>query len=269
MNYKISKPSGTLSGYVKHFWAMENCMPRGNVHVQRIVPNGLFELIFYLGDKPEPVDTNKSISEKTVITGQLKEYYDLTIRGDLSLFSIIFQPHGLSIFFDLPLSELYNQNVPLRFLIKNAVDELESKLLEADTFSSRIEIVENFLIHRLVKSRKKYHLSRIKSSIDTINREKGLVSIDHLAYEACLSRKQYERIFSELIGTTPKQFLKIVRFQSTIHEKSISTALSLTELSYQCGYYDQSHMVNEFSKLSGMTPSQYFKDCEPYSDYFQ
>lgn len=248
---------------------MENYLPEGNEHIQRIVPNGLCELIFYLGDRPESEDTQKSISENTVISGQLKEFYDLRVRGNLSLFSIIFQPYGLSLFFDLPLNELYNQNVPLKYLVRDKVNALEDQLSKEKTLSLRIRIVENFLIERLKNSEKKYNITRIKNSIDTITREKGLVNIDNLAYEACLSRKQFERIFSELIGTTPKQFLKIVRFQNAIHEKSLSRELTLTELSYQCGYYDQSHMVNEFSKLSGMTPSQYFKDCEPYSDYFQ
>jgi hypothetical protein len=27
-------------------------------------------------------------------------------------------------------------------------------------------------------------------------------------------------------------------------------------------------MVNEFKSLSGLTPTQYFSDCEAYSDYF-
>ena len=43
---------------------------------------------------------------------------------------------------------------------------------------------------------------------------------------------------------------------------------SLTTLAYDCGYYDQSHMINEFKMMSGMTPKQYFAMCEPTSDYF-
>lgn len=269
MDYSISKPSLILSKFVKHYWAIENCIPNGKEHIQRIVPNGLSDLIFYLGDKPESSEGRSPIIENTLITGQLSEYYDIKVTGSLSLFSIIFQPHGLSMFFNISLSELLNQNVPLKYILKNVVNELETKLFEAQSFSERIMIAEYFLLEQLRKCKKKYHFNRIEDSINLISQTKGVVSIDFLASEACFSRKQYERTFSDFIGTSPKQFLKIVRFQNAINEKSKDKNTNLTKLTYLCGYYDQSHMTNDFYKLSGMTPKQYFKECEPYSDYFQ
>lgn len=269
MDYNISKPSLLLSKYVKQYWAMENCIPKGKEHIQRIVPNGLSDLIFYLSDKPESIKEKKSISDNTIITGQLSEYYDIKITGKVSLFSVIFQPHGLSMFFDIPLNELLNQNVPLKYILKDGVGDVETKLHEAHSFTERIEIMELFLIERLQECKHKYHFNRIKDSISLINQNKGLVSIDKLANEACLSRKQYERTFSNLIGTSPKKFLKTIRFQNALNEKSKDKNINLTSLTYQCGYYDQSHMTNDFYKLSGLTPKQYFDDCETYSDYFQ
>ncbi len=114
-----------------------------------------------------------------------------------------------------------------------------------------------------------YEFDRIWHSIGIINKEKGMVDIGTLADSACLSRKQYERTFRTCVGSSPKQFLRTVRFQRTLKEKSRENRMSLTELSYLCGYYDQAHMTHDFVKLSGMTPGHYFNDCEVYSDYFQ
>lgn len=44
--------------------------------------------------------------------------------------------------------------------------------------------------------------------------------------------------------------------------------ISLTALAAEAGYYDQSHMIRDFRRMSGYTPGQYRKKCEPYSDYF-
>jgi AraC-like DNA-binding protein len=269
MNIHISKPSPVLTRYVKQFWAMENTLPVGVKHIQRIVPSGLTDLIFYLKDRPESSRKNNPITENTLISGQINGYYDLKITGALSLFSIIFQPCGLSAFFNLPLSELVDHNVPLRYLLKNEVTELEEKLVEAPTFQEKTIIAENFLLQRLRKNKKKYKLGRIEDSIRLINQTRGRIEIETLASNACYSRKQFERNFSELIGIAPKKFLRIVRFQNAINEKSKNPETNFTELTYLCGYYDQSHMTNDFSKLSGMTPKQYFAGCEPYSDYFQ
>uniref|UniRef100_UPI0032175AD3 AraC family transcriptional regulator n=1 Tax=uncultured Draconibacterium sp. TaxID=1573823 RepID=UPI0032175AD3 len=269
MNYSISKPSKLLSQFVKHFWAMESCISYGEKHIQRIVPSGLSELIFYFDDIPKSINENITISENTVITGQLNSYYDIAIQNKISLFSIIFQPLGLTKLLDIPANKLFNQNVPLKHILKNTTIDLESQLYEAKTFAERINIAEQFIVQRLKKGKDKYHYNRIKHCIGLINTTKGHVSIDYLASEACLSRKQFERVFSEYIGTSPKRFMKTVRFQNVLHEKARNRNNNLTTLTYKCGYYDQSHMINDFLKLSGLTPKQYFSECEPFSDYFQ
>jgi AraC-like DNA-binding protein len=269
MTFCISKPSILLSKFVKHYWTIESCIPKNNEHIQRIVPNGLSELMFYFGDKPESTDKNISIDHNTLIKGQLNGYYDIKITGELSLFSIVFQPYGASMFFNIPLSELLNQNVPLRFILKDVVNELEGRLFDSNSFDEKIRIVEHFLLQRLQKNEMRNHFHRITESVKLINQTRGNININFLASEACYSRKQFERTFLDLIGISPKQFLKVVRFQHAINEKSKDLITNLTTLAYQCGYYDQSHMINDFYKLSGMSPKQYFSDCEPYSDYFQ
>jgi AraC-like DNA-binding protein len=269
MGFQLAEPSGVLAPFVKNYWGMDHSFSPGAECLQRIVPNGLSELIIYLGDLPESLDPAKSITAHSLLSGQQKEYYDLKVAGSLSLFSIIFQPHGLMAFFDLPLKEIVNQNVPLRYILKDVVSELENRLYESQNFEGRKKAAEAFLLKRIRKSRKKYEFDRIRCSIELINRARGVVGVDTLASAACLSRKQFERTFLAHVGTSPKQFLKTVRFQSAVNEKAKKRNLSLTELTYQCGYYDQSHMTGDFQKLTGMTPSRYFAECEPYSDYFQ
>lgn len=268
MEYCIAKPSPLLANYVKHYWTLDNCMSIGEVHTQRIVPNGLIELIFYFDKKPFSTDNSKPILETSTLTGQLSEFYDIKVSEKLSLFSIIFKPYGLSAFLNIPCNELYNQNIPLRYILKDSVDELEDRLFEAKTFPHRVSIAETFLLELLRKKNYDYHLKRIESTFGVIDGANGDVSIEALASNACFSRKQFERSFTQLVGSTPKKFLKTVRFQRAIHLKSKTKELSLTELAYMSGYFDQSHMNNDFIKLSGLTPREFFNGCESFSDYF-
>lgn len=265
---QIDAPSAKLASYVKSFWGIEHEFASGGEYLHRIIPSGLSELMFYLGDLPESMDSGKIITAHSLLSGQLREYYDLRITGTLSLFSIVFQPHGLMVFFDIPLKEIFNLNVPLKDLLKDTVPELESSLYEAVSFEERKSIAEDFLLSRLSLSKKKYDFERIRCSIELITRSGGEVGLNTLARHACLSRKQFERIFRLHVGSSPGQFLKTVRFQRALHEKSRDGELSLTELSYQAGYYDQSHMNTDFQRLAGMTPGQYFAKHDPYSDYF-
>jgi len=269
MSFSTAIPSPTLAPFVKQYWGIENCISAGNEYLQRIVPSGLIELSFYLGDRPKALDSKRNILENTVVTGQLKGYYELEITGSLSLFSISFQPQGAMMFFGIPLSEFYNQNVSLKDLLKAQISDLESKLYEAGSFNQKVVLTEEFLSSQLKENYKKFEQARINNSIDLINQSRGIIDIDKLASESFLSRKQFERTFSEFIGSSPKQFLKTIRFQNAIHIMEKNNKVSLADLAYHCGYYDQSHMNNDFQSLAGMTPKQYFAECEPYSDYFQ
>jgi len=145
MSFSTAIPSPTLAPFVKQYWGIENCISAGNEYLQRIVPSGLIELSFYLGDRPKALDSKRNILENTVVTGQLKGYYELEITGSLSLFSISFQPQGAMMFFGIPLSEFYNQNVSLKDLLKAQISDLESKLYEAGSFNQKVVLTEEFL----------------------------------------------------------------------------------------------------------------------------
>lgn len=268
MNYHFTKPSLLLSPYVKQYWGLESCVRAGGEHIQRIVPNGLMELMFYMGDKPHSLNPKKTIPDHTVLAGQQKENYDLRVTGKMNIFSVSFYPHGAMMFFDIPMSELTDHNIPLRFLLKDTVDKLETKLFKTCGFDEKKAIVENFLLQELKRNFKKYEVARMCKIIHAINQYPGKINIESLASIACLSRKQFERTFAECIGISPKHFLRIVRFQQAIFIKQKKRNFPLIDLAYHCGYYDQAHMVNEFKSLSGLTPSQFFTGCEAYSDYF-
>lgn len=268
MSFQTARPSPLLSGFVKQYWAIEDCLPPGDTHIQRIVPNGLTELTFYFGNKPGSLDEKRHPADHALLSGHLRDYYDIEVTGKLSMFSVSFQPFGVCRFFHLPASEFYNLTVPLNLILKNQGAELESRLNEMESFNDRIQVMEAFLLNRLKTGRKDWETNRIFHALKLINSARGVIGIDTLASAVCLSRKQFERTFDSRIGSSPKQFLRTVRFQHSLYQKQKNKELMLTELAYRCGYFDQSHMISDYKSFSGKTPSQYFAECEPYSDYF-
>lgn len=270
MQYFSAKPSPLLARYIKNYWALENCMPAGKVYHHRIIPTGLPDLSFYLHNRPRITETGKSFETASTLTGQQKAFYNLALSGQTTLFSVTFQPSGLAAFFPLPAKELFSLHVPLQHLLAaDRVRKTEDLLYEASSFEEQVRIVEAFLIGLLRENTNDYPGERIAASIEKVNKTTGHIAVDQLAAEACYSRKQFERVFSAKVGISPGQFLRVVRFQHALHLQSVNPSHSLTQLSYMSGYYDQAHMINEFQKFSGLTPSQYFKDCAPFSDYFQ
>lgn len=267
MSFQILYPSPKLAPYIKMYWTMKGSVKSGEQHIQRIIPNGLTEIIFYQNDVPESSTKNGFLKDKSQISGQKNIPFDLIVSGQIKLFSILFKPHGISRFFNIPASELFNQTIPLRYLLGSQLDKIEDELFEATSNSEQVAIVEKLLL-QLSAKRESYKLPRITESVIQINAENENKTIPDLAAVACLSRKQFERNFTELIGISPKQFMKVIRFQRALFIQQNNSNLKLTELACNVGYFDQSHMISDFKELSGFTPGQYFQQCSAYSDYF-
>lgn len=268
MSFSFAAPCQTLNPLVKQYWALDNIMEKGKHHSQRIIPTGLIELTIYLGDKPIALRGDQAVSDPSFISGQQNMPYDLKVSGHVSVFSITFHPQGAQMFFDIPMDEIIDQTVSLRHLQSDFIHQVEDELYEASGFSERVQVMDRFLLKLLHLKQKRAELPRLVNVINQIDRTRGMVSIDSLAKRACLSRKQFERVFKSGVGISPKRFLRVVRLQHAIFRKQTENEVSLTRLAYDCGYYDQSHMINDFKYLTGMSPGQYFSECDPYSDYF-
>ncbi|MFP4690754.1 MAG: DUF6597 domain-containing transcriptional factor [Bacteroidales bacterium] len=269
MQFNSTGPNLILAPYVKTYWAMDHSFTPNEPHSQRIVPTGLTELVFYFGNPPRSSDPGKGLEDNVLLSGQQTTPFDLEISQGFSLFSVVFRPEGINVFFDLPCDELTDRHLPLRFILKNETSELEARLWDAGNFRERVGLIEVFLLKRLGKLKRQYDLQRISHSVLLISNTRGNLGVDRLASEACLSRKQYERTFLHNLGVSPKKFIRTIRFQHTLDQKNLCPGISLTALAHHCGYYDQSHMIREFKTLSGLTPSEYFSGCTPYSDYYQ
>lgn len=77
-----------------------------------------------------------------------------------------------------------------------------------------------------------------------------------------------QRIFHEYIGLNPKEFMRVVRFHKALFILQNDPSMNFTRLTYECGYYDQSHLIREFKQFAGYTPREYMAACSPHSDYF-
>ena len=269
MPVHFAAPSKILAPYIKRYWAIENTLDKDEICVQRIIPTGLTELLLYFTPRPKILTDNKFLSGNAALYGQQHDFYDMELTGDLSVFSIVFQPKGITQFFKFPLHEICNQNVPLLYLCGQEGRDLEEKMGEAATFQQRVSIAETYLLNLLKNNFADFEFRRINHVAELIKKTYGNVHIHEMASEACLSRRQFERIFARQIGISPKQYLKIIRFQYCIFQKQQNADLSMTELTYESGYFDQPHFINDFKSMCGLTPNQYFAENEACSDFFE
>lgn len=129
-----------------------------------------------------------------------------------------------------------------------------------------IRLIEEFLLSRLYAF-PEYNLKRVSTALEAVTLHSH-IHTTQLADVACLSNKQFGRVFAEYVGATPKEFLRIVRIQRALYTLQCQPGISFAQLACECGFFDQSHMIKEFKLFSGYTPAEYLAVCAPYSDYF-
>ena len=98
----------------------------------------------------------------------------------------------------------------------------------------------------------------IIDSIDLIRSSTGSISIKEIYTDLNVSKSTLEQRFNKDIGLTPKEFCKIEKLNGFIQTYMNSESTSLTELTYQCGYYDQSHLIKDFRYFLNMSPKEFF-----------
>lgn len=86
--------------------------------------------------------------------------------------------------------------------------------------------------------------------------------IDMLSNQVHLSKYHLIRKFKDEYGLSPYQYYMNVRIEKIRQGLLLGQALS--DLSYQLGFSDQSHMCNVFKRYMGITPTQY---RDGYMDY--
>jgi transcriptional regulator GlxA family with amidase domain len=67
--------------------------------------------------------------------------------------------------------------------------------------------------------------------------------------------RQFERRFRHEIGIPPKLYARIIRFEAAVRRKAVAPAMRWTDIAHALGYYDQMHMVRDFNRLSGDSPT--------------
>jgi AraC-like DNA-binding protein len=165
-------------------------------------------------------------------------------------------PPAAHMLFGLPMHTLARRVVTL----EDVLDEpsLVDRLHEAGGWEARFQLLDAVLMKRLTGAR--------PASPGVIWAWRRLVQAggDHavgsLAQELGWSRKRIAARFREEIGLAPKATARLLRFDRARALAEESERPDWTRIAVECGYYDQSHLINDFRSVTGRTPETFFQD---------
>jgi transcriptional regulator GlxA family with amidase domain len=92
------------------------------------------------------------------------------------------------------------------------------------------------------------------------------ITVGEVAADVHLSRRRFIQVFTAEVGMTPKRLSRVFRFQRANELARRMDAPDWAKLARACGYFDQSHLINDVSEFTGTSPRQLVPASEEVKD---
>ena len=240
MIIEYRKPSEALAPFVDHLW--ENQVDESGIipyEIETIFPEDQAVLTYSFGK--DYYRSHANTSDFKSINGiqleglhQAPNFYKH--QPGIHIFGVKFRASGLYPFLTSPVAATNN--------LSTDADSIFLKLPALNStmdFNERCEQIEVFLFAHLIDKQAKKYI-------------KLLMWLDELESETTASYKTLSRLFQEVIGISPKEYVQIKRVNQSLALFASSKDIKSQDLADQLGYYDSAHFINEFKKYTGKTP---------------
>lgn len=204
------------------------------------------------------------VTSCTLIGPQITPF-KLLVEESHKAVSIIFQPGGLHRFLSIPMTEIFDNGYSGREVIGREIEELLDKSHDTASSDELDRIIQGYFLREL---------SRVKESLPIDQALQHLLvnynaSLDSIAAMACMSVRNFERKCKERLGMSAKMYARIARFHKAYRILESSPVVSWTDLTYEVGYYDQTHFIKDFKEFARFTPTVVHKELSHEHARFQ
>ncbi len=250
MKFDKHLPTEQLKPYIKYFVVSEN----ESEGEYKVFPSmGLVIGFQYKGQLTSIQGKSVNKLRSAGITGIADRYKIFKNSADIGTVLVYFTEIGFTHFASSPANELFNLSLSLDDIFdKTKVSEVEEKLMSATSDKHRIKIIEQFFLAQLK------HIQADKLIVEAVKliyQSNGTIRIKELNEKLLISQSPFEKRFRKVVGTTPKKFASIVRFNSVLD--SLDNTKSLTEICHENNFFDHAHFTKDFKRYTGDTPENF------------
>jgi AraC-like DNA-binding protein len=220
---------------------------------ERVLPDGGVHLILNLGDPPAVAGSPGAAS---VAVGARCEPSIIHMAGRVEHVTVTLRPGGIAALLGVPAAELAARDVPLDELWGPFAARALERLAPTPPTLERVAAMEAVLLD-LLAARDARSDAAAAEAVRLIQQARGRIRVRALAAALGIGERRLEQLFHRHVGLSPKAVCRIARFRSTVAVLQREPRRAWTDLAYDGGFYDQSHLVNEFQALAGLAPGEF------------
>jgi AraC-like DNA-binding protein len=259
----MRNPGAPLARFIAYFWALQDVPVNATA---RLVPSGTLDMVFNLHEEVMRIDDlHSGVCHRysgAVAAGAYGRYIMSRSHGQASVVGVHFRPGGALPFLGVPPGELADRHVDLELLWGRSATELRERLCAATTSTERFRILESALRARLPD-----HIPGHRALPFALEQlAKPGCTVTEVAASVELSRRRFVQIFTSEVGMAPKQLSRVLRFQRVIELARRVEAPDWGQVAVACGYFDQSHLINEVREFTGTTPVGLIRTTQQFED---
>lgn len=230
--------------------------------IERVVPTGHVFLIFELDGIPRNTYSNDTLVPQETyreawISGMHKRYLSISAHQDSEMFVIQFKATGAFPFLHFPIHQINEKVVQAAQILGQEVIDLRQQLMQHEAVADKFQAAENWLLHRF--DLEKAPPAELLDIVQQLAKAPALTAheLTQLVQTYPFTQKHLIAQFKKYLGLTPKNYQRILRFNEILAKIYQKKRLSWTQISYDCGYTDQSHFIKEFKYFSGFNPQEF------------
>jgi len=238
-----------LRAHVSHVLLCRENFAAGNEVLERVLPDGAVRLIFNLGESSSP---------SAVVVGASTVPVLVRLRGRMDGVSLTLRPGAVAGLLGLPAGELAGAAVRLDTLWRGEGMALLERLAEAPGDAARMTLLHAALQHRLGEAERGSATQRAAThAARLIATSGGRRPLREVAAAVGVGERRLQQLFHAQVGLSPRAWGRLARLHGCLRGLRGQAAPDWAELALEHGYYDQSHLVNEFRALCGLTPTEF------------
>ena len=267
--FKVHIPAGILQKSIASIVYYEGLIQTHTI--ERLLPDGTLNLLIELADQPQYTYENKAFRrkkkyEKSWFSGMQTSFISISSSARSAMMVVQFKPYGAFPLLKIPLSELSDKVIPGDLLFGEEIEFLRERILGEKTPELRIRLMEQWL-------RAKWASSDVTpEAVVHFAVEKTLLSPSNANMRATATQTGYSQqhfitLFKRIVGISPKQYQRIVRFNQVLREIEVHQKVNWSRLSLELGYFDQAHFIRDFRHFSGFSPTKYLFEKGEFLNY--
>ena len=177
----------------------------------------------------------------------------LTYPAGTKLIGVRFFAFGLYPFFQIHGKNLINNSLEYFFEAESIKEIVDCSYEDFD--ANLIHKVHN-LLSNLFCANSYDSILKIMNFYNQFRWNDETYSIDEYCQASETNYTTLNRIFTRVVGITPKKFERLIKFRKALCDL-IDSEERLTSISVNSGYFDQAHFIREFKMFINQTPSAY------------